>query len=149
LLDWAPNRSGLSPTPVLPYALIGGANQLMVVRHVTLRAHKRRKGARDMLDEVRCDLIPLIYLSDRSLRRNSGGKHHTAPSPPPPPRSCRLTPDPKLPPLHRADLLPHPRQVPLRQLRRCQALQTSPTVICANPKNLYSSHLDRLELLPN
>jgi hypothetical protein len=69
------------------------------------------------LDKVHRDLIPFQHLSDRLIRRSSGGKHQTAPSPLPPSQSHRLTQDLGLLPLRRADLLPCPQQVPLRRLR--------------------------------
>jgi hypothetical protein len=101
--------------------------------HCTYKKEERGRGT---LDEVHRDLIPVPHLFDRSLRRSSGGKHHTAP---PPPQSRRLTPDPGLLPLRRADLLPRARQVSLCRLQRCRARRTSRLVRRANPMALSTS----------
>jgi hypothetical protein len=97
---------------------------------------KGGEGGRGTNDEVHRDLISLPHHSlDRSLRRKAGNLH-TALSPKPPPRNRRLTLDPDLLPLRRADLLPLHRQVPIRRLQRCRARRTSPLVRHTNPKTI-------------
>jgi hypothetical protein len=78
ILDW-PQRASNGQRlglwrPAWSRALIGGANQLMVVGPRRAAHIKGRRGAGDLCDRVHWDPIPSpIFVQHRSLRRSSGG----------------------------------------------------------------------------
>jgi hypothetical protein len=129
----------LSPAPILPRALIGGVNQLLVVGSCrTVRTYKEEAG--DTRDEVHHDLLSLQHSLDPIAKAQQQWKapHRVASKPSACARSrARLI-----------DLLPLHRVVHRQRLIRCRALRPSPLVRCANPNPKDLSHffitLDRL-----